>query len=72
MTELVGLVASILGAIQLTAQVAQLTYGYISGVKRASEDMETLANELRTLGKILGTLKDYIDIDLQSSELAST
>lgn len=70
MAELIGLVASILGVIQLTAQVTELTYGYISGVKRASEDMQMLANELTTLGKVLGAIKDYLDINPQHSETA--
>lgn len=60
MAELVGLSASILGIIDLTAKVSVLCQGYISGVKRASQDMAQLRDELKFLSGVLGVLKDYI------------
>lgn len=69
MAELVGLAASILGIIQLTGQVAVLCRGYVSGVKRASQDMNQLIDELKLLGGVLAVLKDYID---KSSPAASS
>lgn len=69
MAELVGVVASILGIIQLTGHVAILCQGYVSGVKRASQDMVQLIDELKLLGEVLTVLKDYVD---QSSPAGSS
>lgn len=61
MTELVGLVASILSVIQLTGQAAVLCRGYVGGVKRSSQDMAQLIDDLKLLGGVLSVLKHYLD-----------
>lgn len=69
MAELIGLVASIAGLIQITGQVAILTHGYIGGVKRASQDIAALSDELGSLSKVLSALKDYVETRPKSPAL---
>ncbi|KAH0603479.1 uncharacterized protein H6S33_007801 [Morchella sextelata] len=56
MAEAVGLAASILGIIHITTKVASLSYSYISGVKRAPDEIRKLADELKSLTTVLTTL----------------
>jgi hypothetical protein len=55
--EFVGLAASIAGLIQITGQVAGFASGYIGKVKRASEDIGNLRNELSSLEEVLHRLE---------------
>lgn len=69
MAEVIGLVSSLIGIVQLAGQVAVLTHGYIGGVRRASQDIVALADELGSLSKVLSTLKDYIETKPKSLAL---
>lgn len=69
MAEIIGLVSSLVGIIQIAGQVAILTHGYIGGVKRASQDISSLIDELGSLSKVLGALKDYIETKPKSLAL---
>ncbi|KAI5840036.1 ankyrin repeat-containing domain protein [Morchella snyderi] len=53
---IVGLTASILGIIHATTKVASLSYSYISGVKRAPDELRKLADELKSLTTVLTIL----------------
>ncbi|KAI5839953.1 hypothetical protein DFP73DRAFT_500816, partial [Morchella snyderi] len=59
--EVVGLAASIAGLIQITGQVAVFASGYIGKVKRASEDIDNLRNELSSLEEVLYKLQHLGD-----------
>lgn len=69
MAEVLGIVSSLVGIIQLAGQLAILTQGYIGGVKRASQDITGLLNELESFGKVLCALKDYIETKPESAAL---
>lgn len=61
MAEVLGIVSSIIGLIQLAGKVTCLGYGYIGGVRRAPEDLEELVQELGSLTKALTILRNYVD-----------
>lgn len=48
-----GFTASIAGLIQITGQVTVFASGYVGKVRRASEDIDNLRNELISLGNVL-------------------
>lgn len=64
--EALGIAASIIAVIQLTASVSTLSYGYIKEWKEAPENIRKLADELSSLSKILTYLQKYVDDNLQS------
>jgi hypothetical protein len=57
MADVIGLVASIYGIIQLSGKLTQVFGGYIGGVKRAPEDIKTLRDELDSLTSVLNLLE---------------
>lgn len=59
MAEVVGLVASIIALTKLSAKVSSLTYAYITGVKRAPEELKRLSNELKSLTAVLNSLQAH-------------
>lgn len=69
MAEALGLVASIIAVLQLAGKVTSLGYEYINGVRWGFKDIGDLLNELGSLSKVLLTLKDYADTNLQSPAL---
>lgn len=60
MAEVLGTVASIIAVVQVAGQTAILGYGYISGVKRAPEDIRKFLDELESLSKVLTALGDIV------------
>lgn len=69
MTEAIGLAASIISVIQLTNQVADLSWGYIVSVKEASNSIHGLRDELSNLSKVLGAIPDYAEDSKQAATL---
>lgn len=61
MAEAIGLAASLIGIIQLAGLTASISYGYISGVKRAPQDLRDLTDELQALSNVIVTLKIHTD-----------
>lgn len=61
MAEVADLVVSIIAVIQLTGTVTSLSYGYLSGLKRAPKDLGDLVGELGTLGGVLVELQNLAD-----------
>lgn len=52
-----SIAASIIAVLQITTQVASLSYKYLSGVKRAPEELPKLAHELKSIITVLATLQ---------------
>lgn len=69
MAEVIGLAASVIAVIQLMGKVTSLSYDYLSGVKRAPNDLLELVDELHALGKFLITLQNYTDENPESGTL---
>lgn len=59
MAEVLGVVSSIIGIIQLTSQVAIVGWGYIAAVKGASKSIHDLIGELTSLSKVLQFVQDH-------------
>lgn len=57
MAEAVGLGASIVALIQLTAQLTAVSYKYISGVKQARDEIRNLASEMQSLSIVFANLE---------------
>lgn len=69
MAEGLGVVASIIAIIQLTAKVTSLGYDYIGGAKRAPDELRGLVDELTSLGKVLAILEKHADKNRQWTAL---
>lgn len=69
MAEVLGVAASVIAVIQLTGKVVSLAYEYLGGVKRASDDLRNLVNELHALGGVLIAMKDFADANPESKTL---
>lgn len=69
MAEVLGLVASIIGVLQLTGALVSVGYDYIGGVKSASKDLQDLVDELHSLGKVLIILQEHADSNPKSAAL---
>jgi hypothetical protein len=61
MAEAIGIAASLIGIIQLAGLTVSISYSYISGVKRAPQDLRDLTNELQALSNVIVTLKVHTD-----------
>lgn len=61
MAEVADLVVSIIAVIQLTGTVTSLSYGHLSGLKRAPKDLKDLVGEHGTLGVVLVELQNLAD-----------
>ncbi|RPB01624.1 hypothetical protein L873DRAFT_1675556 [Choiromyces venosus 120613-1] len=70
MAEVVALVASVITLLDLTGKLALFGNGFISGAKRAPEEVRDLVDELNTLQKIIIRLKDFLGNEQQSLTLA--
>lgn len=66
MADIAGIV---LAALQITAQVASLSYDYINGCKQAPADIKKLVDELRSLYNVLISLQELINQNPQSATL---
>jgi hypothetical protein len=60
MAEVVGVIASIAGLVQITATVYGLIHTYVGGVNRADKDRQELLGELKTLSLLLIHLQDEV------------
>lgn len=69
MAEGLGVAASTIAVIQLTAKLISLSYDYIGAVNRAPEGLRELTHELVSLSHILITLQDYVGANPQSTAI---
>lgn len=61
MAEVLALISSIGAVIQLTGQVASLSWGYVGKVKGAPKNIRDLAGEISGLSQVLGVILDRVE-----------
>jgi len=64
----IGLAASIIAVIQITASVVKQAHKYGQSVKTASGDMARILDQLKDVERILGKLKDLVDRETKAGK----
>lgn len=57
MAEVIGLTASILGIIEITAKITKLCMGYSTNVKNARDDIDRIKKDVESLMAIITQVK---------------
>jgi hypothetical protein len=60
MAEAVGLAASIIAVVELSAKLTSITYGCLASIKNAPQEARELAKELVSLDNVLNAVRDRI------------
>jgi hypothetical protein len=69
MAEAIGLGASVVTLVQLTAQLAAVSFKYIGGVKQARDEIQKLVYEIRSLSTVFANLEVCIQDGSGSTQL---